>query len=85
MLKLKQKRPAYRRLEGWAIGVLLAAGAIKECDDHGYMQCRGDPDARQRAYDTAREEPFPGCSPTDAVAAVHDVLGAVGETCPDCR
>jgi hypothetical protein len=85
MLMVKERRPAYRTLERWAIGVLLAAGAIKECDEHGYMQCRGDTDARARAYDTALEEPFPGCSADDAVAAVHDVLGAIGDTCPDCR
>jgi hypothetical protein len=85
MLMMKERRPAWRTLEGWAIGVLLEAGAIKECDDHGYMQCRGDPDARTRAYDTARAHPPDGCSPEDAAATLHDVLGAIGDTCPDCR
>ncbi len=84
MLMLKERRPAYRTLEGWAIGVLLEAGAIKECDDHGYMQCRGDAHARERAYDTARESPLPGLSAEDATAALHDVLGAIGDACPDC-
>lgn len=85
MLTMKQRRPVYRSLQGWAIGILLEAGAIKLCDEHGYMQCRGDPHARERACDTARNAPYPGCSVEDALAAVHDVLGSIGDACPDCR
>jgi len=85
MLMLRERRPAYRTIESWAIRVLLETGAIKECEEHGYMQCRGDPDARARAYDTARESPFPGASAEQAIVALHDALGAIGDTCPDCR
>jgi hypothetical protein len=85
MLMVKQRRPIYRTPEGWAIGVLLEAGAIKQCEEHGYMQCRGDPHARERAYDSARQMPCPGCSVEEAVAALHDVLGSIGDACPDCR
>ena len=85
MLMLRERRAAYRTIEGWAIGILLDAGAIKECEEHGNMQCRGDSDARARAYDTARGAPFPDASVEHAVAALHDVLGSIGDTCPDCQ
>jgi hypothetical protein len=85
MLMLRERRLGYRTIEGWAIGILLDSGAIKECEEHGYMRCRGDPDARERAYATAREAPFAGASIEEAVAALHDVLGSIGDTCPDCR
>jgi hypothetical protein len=84
MLMWKDRRPSYRTIEGWAIGILLAAGAVKECPDHGYIQCRGDPDARDRAFTIAREHPMPDCSQADAIAAVHDVLGGIGDACPEC-
>jgi hypothetical protein len=31
-----------RTMHGWAIDVLQNAGAIRECEDHGWMQDRGD-------------------------------------------
>ena len=42
MLMLKERRPAIRTLRGWAISVLQEAGAIRECEEHGWMQgpCR---------------------------------------------
>ncbi|MDQ8730011.1 hypothetical protein [Bradyrhizobium sp. LHD-71] len=85
MLMLRERRPAYRTIKGWAIGIPLEAGAIKECPEHGYLQCRGDPDARLQAYETACEAPFPGATAREAVAALHDVLSSIGDTCPDCR
>ena len=84
MLMVKEQRPSHRTIERWAVRVLLEAGAIKECPDHGYMQCRGDPDARAHAYSSARQMPLEGLSADDAVAAVHDVLGGIGDACPDC-
>ena len=84
MLKVRERRPGYRTTEGWATGLLLEEGAIRQCRDHGYMQCRGDPDARRRACDAARAHPLQGLSSDDAVTAVHDVLGAIGDTCPEC-
>ncbi len=51
-----------RTLRGWAISVLQEAGAICECEEHGWMQDRGDPHARQSAFDIARKEPPCGLS-----------------------
>ncbi|MET4717263.1 hypothetical protein ABIF64_000581 [Bradyrhizobium japonicum] len=48
MLMFKERRPVTRTLRGWAISVLQEAGAIRECEEHGWMQdpCRP---ARSRA------------------------------------
>ncbi len=35
MLMTKERRPAFRTIEGWARLVLLEAGAIHECEEHG--------------------------------------------------
>ena len=45
MLMMKEKRPAIRTLRGWAISVLQEAGAIRECEEHGWMKDRADPHA----------------------------------------
>jgi hypothetical protein len=71
-------------LRGWAIAVLQEAGAIKECEEHGWMQDRADPHARQRAFDIAREERLPGVSPQAAAVAIAEVLDSVGDSCPEC-
>jgi hypothetical protein len=84
MLMIKERRPGFPALEGWAISVLLDTGAIRECEDHGWMKDRTDPHARQRATEIAREEPPPGLSQDQAVAAIEDVLGSIGDTCPEC-
>jgi hypothetical protein len=52
-----QRRPATRTLRGWAISVLQEAGAIHECEEHGWMQDRADPHARERAMLVARQNP----------------------------
>lgn len=57
MLMTKERRPAIRTLRGWAISALQEAGAIRECEDHGWMQDRADPHARERAFDIARRDP----------------------------
>jgi len=44
-------------VRGWAISVLQETGAIRECEEHGWMQDRADPHARERALDIARQEP----------------------------
>ena len=72
MLMMKERRPAIRTLQGWAISVLLDAGAIRECEEHGWMKDCGDPDARERALAAARQS---GVSPDEAAATVEDVLG----------
>jgi hypothetical protein len=45
-LVVRLLRRASTTRQSWAIGILLEAGAIKESEEHGYMQCRSDPDAR---------------------------------------
>jgi len=84
MLVMKERRPAFRTMEGWARCVLLEAGAIRECDEHGWMKDRADPHARERAIECARENPPVGISPEQAVRAIDDVLGSIGDTCPEC-
>jgi hypothetical protein len=84
MLMTKRRRPAFRTIEGWARSLLLEAGAIRECDEHGWAKDRADPDARDRALLVARQDPPPGVSPDQAVTAIRDVLDTIGDTCPEC-
>lgn len=84
MLMTRERRPAIRTLRGWAINVLNEAGAIRACEDHGWMQDRADPHARERAVDIAREDPPPGVSPQSAAVAIAEVLDSIGDTCPEC-
>ncbi|QQO18404.1 hypothetical protein JJB99_32825 [Bradyrhizobium diazoefficiens] len=46
MLMVKERQQAIRTLRGWAFSVLHEAGAIRECEEHGWMQDRADPVAR---------------------------------------
>jgi hypothetical protein len=84
MLMTTGRRSAIRTLRGWAISVLLEAGAIRECEEHGWMRDRADPHARERALAIARLDPPSGVSTDDAVAEVRDVLDSIGNTCPEC-
>jgi hypothetical protein len=84
MLMTKQRSPAVRTLRGWALAVLQGAGAIHDCEEHGWAQDRADPHARERAFDIARLDPPPGISPEEAVTEIDDVLGSIGDTCPEC-
>jgi len=84
MLMTSERRPAIRTLRGWAISVLQDAGAICECEEHGWMLDRGDPHARERAFDIARQDPPGGVSPEAAVAEIGEVLDSIGDTCPEC-
>ena len=84
MLMMKERRPAIRTVRGWAIAVLQEAGAIRECDDHGWMQDCADPHARERAFDIARRDPPTGVSPQAAAVAIAEVLDSIGDTCPEC-
>ena len=84
MLMVKERRPAIRMLHGWAISGLQDAGAIRECEEHGWMQDRADPHARERAFEAARRDPPPGVSPDKAIATVKDVLDSIGDACPEC-
>jgi hypothetical protein len=71
-------------LRGWAISVLREAGAIRECETHGWMQDRADPHARERAFDVARHDPPPGTSSKAAVVTIDEILDGIGDTCPEC-
>jgi len=84
MMLTQERRPAIRTLRAWAITVLQEAGAIRECDEHGWMQDRADPHARERAVEMARQDPPPGFSRDAAAAEVRDVLDSIGDTCPEC-
>ncbi|AMA56215.1 hypothetical protein [Bradyrhizobium sp. CCGE-LA001] len=85
MLMTRDRRPAIRTMRGWAIHVLHEAGAICECEEHGWARDRADPHARERAIDLAREMPPAGVSPDEAAAELRDVLDSIGDTCPECR
>ncbi|WP_342738919.1 hypothetical protein [Bradyrhizobium sp. B117] len=85
MLMTKERRPAIRTPRGWAISVLNEAGAIRECEEHGWAQDRADPHARERAFEIARQDPPPGVSPDEAVAELRGLLNSIGDTCPECQ
>jgi hypothetical protein len=84
MLMSRERRLVNQTPRGWAISVLRDAGAIRECEEHGWMRDRADPHARDDAIDTARRDPPPGLSPDAAVAEVREVLESIGDTCPEC-
>jgi hypothetical protein len=85
MLMLVPRRQAIRTLKGCATSVLLEAGAIRECDEHGGMIDLGDPQAHDRAFDIARQNPPPGISPKAAAVIIAEVLESIGDTCPSAR
>jgi hypothetical protein len=80
----KERRPDCRTVERWATELLLEAGAIHRCHHHGWAKDKADPHAYQEALEVARNEPLAGLSPDEAVAAIREVLGSVGDTCPEC-
>jgi hypothetical protein len=84
MLTKTDRRPEIRTLQGWAIAVLTEAGAISECEHHGWMLDRADPHARIDALSIARSDPPPGISTKQAVAAITEMLDSIGDTCPEC-
>ncbi|OAF12380.1 hypothetical protein AYJ54_05990 [Bradyrhizobium centrolobii] len=84
MLRTIERRPAIRTLDGWAISVLQETGAIHECEEHGWMQDRADPHARERAFDIARQDPPSGVSSQAAAVAIAEVLDSMGDSCPEC-
>jgi hypothetical protein len=84
MLTTKERKPAVRTLHGWAISILHETGAIRECEEHGWMQDHADPHARERAFDIARHEPPAGVSSQAASVAIAEVLDSIGDTCPEC-
>ena len=53
---------------------LHEAGAIRECEVHGWIQDRADPHARQYAMINAQEDPPPGASPEEWQTATQALL-----------
>jgi hypothetical protein len=84
MLMFKKRPATTRTLRGWAISVLHEAGAICECEEHGWMQDRAEPHAGDRALTIARNDPPRGVSLDEAAAEIRDVLESIGDTCPEC-
>lgn len=84
MLMTEDSSRAIRTLRSWPISVLKEAGAIRECEDHGWAKDRADPHARERAMDIAEQDPPSGLSPEQAMAEIRDVLDSIGDTCPEC-
>jgi len=82
-LMVVPRRQAIRTLKGWAIAVLLEAGAIRECEEHGWMIDRADPHARDRALSVARRDPPFGVSPNEAITAMEDFLVSISDS-PEC-
>ncbi|MCK1361234.1 hypothetical protein [Bradyrhizobium sp. 199] len=84
MLATRGRSKGVRTLRGWAINVLQEAGAIQECEEHGWAKERADPHARERALDLARRDLPAGVSREEAAGVVRDVLDSIGDTCPEC-
>jgi hypothetical protein len=80
----KERRPDFRTVDRWATSLLLEAGAIRKCEQHGWAKDRTDPHAREEALQIARRDPLTGLSPEQAVIAVREMLESVGDTCPEC-
>ena len=40
-LPFQPTRPAYRTLQGWALGTLIEQGAVVECEHHGHRSRPG--------------------------------------------
>lgn len=64
--------------------MLVEAGAIRTCEEHGWIQDRADPYARDRALEIARQAPPAAVSPEAAAVAIAEVLDGIGDTCPEC-
>ncbi len=75
----------FRTLEGFAIGILLDAQAIRECEHHGYMKDGTDPHAWDRAREIAARERFRSTTKEERLKAIDTVMRSVGDTCPDCK
>ena len=78
------RRPAYRTLEGWALGVLIEQHAVTECEHHGHRRDRSDPDAWNQAREEAWRNPFPGATPEACIIALEEIMRSIGDSCPDC-
>jgi hypothetical protein len=83
-LPLQSARPAYRTLQGWALGTLIEQGVVVECAHHGHLVDRADPDAWNRAREEAWRTPFLGFTPEACIQALEETMRGIGDTCPEC-
>ena len=74
--------PEIRTLRAWAIAVLQEAGAIRKCEEHGWLQDRADPDARAQALGFAGQDPPVGVSRDEAIAEIKEVLESMRRHLP---
>ncbi|MBV8698388.1 MAG: hypothetical protein JO052_11120, partial [Bradyrhizobium sp.] len=58
--------------------------AIRECEEHGWMVDRGNPHARDHAFEIARRDLPPGISSNAAAVVIAEVLESMGDSCPEC-
>jgi hypothetical protein len=56
-LPLQGARPAYRTLQGWALGTLLEEHAVRQCEHHGYAVDRGGRRSHGSHQETVYEVP----------------------------
>jgi hypothetical protein len=77
-------RPAYRGLEGWALGILI---------DHGAVTKMRASRAQEGPFRSSRLGEGPGgglaasiprAPPQTCLAALDEFMGSIGETCTDC-
>jgi len=80
----KERGPGIHSLRGWAIAVLQEVGAIRKCEEHGWLQDCADPDARAQALDLAGQDPPVWVSRDKAIAEIKEVLESSGDACPEC-
>jgi hypothetical protein len=83
-MRVTGKRSATRTDRGWVITVLQEAGAIRECEEHGWMQDCSATRTPASALDIASKHPPAGLSVQTTVEAVTEVLSSIGYTCPEC-
>jgi hypothetical protein len=83
LMTTKRTPPKIRSLRGWAIEVLTEVHAIRECEDHGWMQDRADPPESVPVPSHAKS-PRQGLSSDAASAVILQVLESIGDTCPEC-
>jgi hypothetical protein len=84
MLMTKQRRPAIRTLRGWALAVLQEAGAVHECEEHGWAQDRADPTPANAPSTSPIKNRRTASPRTRPSRKVRDVFASIGDTCPEC-
>jgi hypothetical protein len=83
-LPLHASRPAYRTLQGWALGKLIEQGAVKECEDHGHCVDSADPEAWNRLAKRLGGTRILCATPEACTGAMDEIMRSMGDSCPDC-